>query len=153
MKAHATIEVRRPPEHVFVFLADPLNMPRWLSGVTRARPASEGPFGEGSRVAAAYAYGNRIHDVTLEVVAYHPPSWYAYQTVAGPYPIAATFHVQPHGDGTLLKYTQEARSDSLFTSIMFTVFRPPLQLLTKRRLRKDLAKLKRLLEADGTSPK
>ena len=37
------MEIARPPEEVFAFVADPLNDARWTPQVEKVRKSSEGP--------------------------------------------------------------------------------------------------------------
>jgi uncharacterized protein YndB with AHSA1/START domain len=66
--AERTIEIARPPEGVFDFVADGLNGPRWRAGVLDGVP---GPGGR--RVAADY-----------EVTEFEPARRLAFTAIAGP---------------------------------------------------------------------
>ena len=53
MQFENTVTIRRPPSEVFVFVADPANIPKWNYAIISARQISPGPFGAGTRIQQA----------------------------------------------------------------------------------------------------
>src|SRR5690348_15824392 len=68
--AQVEIEINRPIEEVFDFLADARNEPRWLPGASGVEKVSDGLVGLGARFRGEYA---RIGTVTLDIVAFERP--------------------------------------------------------------------------------
>lgn len=79
---HISVVINRPAADVYAFAADPVNLPRWASGLAQSRVEQDGdswvvdsPMGRVSfRFAAPNDFGVLDHDVTLpsgDVVTNH----------------------------------------------------------------------------------
>jgi uncharacterized membrane protein len=129
---HVSVSIDRPPAEVYAFASDPANLPQWANGLSNSIEqvngawVAESPLGKVSiRFAARNAFGVLDHDVTLKSgVTVHNP-----------------MRVVANGDGS---------------EVVFTLFRLPgvgedAFAADAAAVEKDLATLKRLLEAGNVS--
>lgn len=71
---HITISIARPPDAVYTFASNPVNLPQWAAGLARSEVKKDGdawvaeaPFGRVRiRFAEQNAFGVMDHDVELE---------------------------------------------------------------------------------------
>jgi hypothetical protein len=130
---HLSVSVDRAPGEVYEFASDPVNLPRWASGLARAEVRKAGdewiadaPMGRVRvRFAPRNAFGVMDHDVTLESgVTVHN-----------------AMRVVPNGEGSEFVFTLIRRagmSDAEFAKDRATI-------------EKDLHTLKTLLERQARS--
>lgn len=142
------IVVSRSVQEVWRYVADPRNLPRWLSGVSDVRLTSEGTLRPGSTFASTYTYGGRTHEVTYEVTEVRPPNRLVIRSVSGPYPFESTFEMEEVGEvGTQVFHTLAAGADSKATGVIFLVLGPFLRAGMRMRMRRELLRLSELIEA------
>jgi carbon monoxide dehydrogenase subunit G len=60
LEARGHVEIARPPEQVFDYLADMRNEPEWLPGASDVRAASDGSLGPGSAFEGTYARAGTV---------------------------------------------------------------------------------------------
>ena len=137
------IVIGRPPQEVADFAADPDNAPRWYANIERVEWKAGPPLGVGSRVAFVARFLGRRLAYTYEVVDYEPGARLVMRTAEGPFPMETTYTWQPVADGqtkmTLRNRGEPAGFSSLAAPMMASSMR--------RANRKDLARLKEILEA------
>lgn len=113
---HVSISIARKPSEVYAFASDPMNLPRWASGLARSEVRRDGeewvaeaPFGKVRvKFAPRNAFGVLDHDVTLESGA----------TVRNP------MRVVPNGEGSEFLFTlirQPHMSDAEFAGDRATI--------------------------------
>lgn len=71
-KIHGQIEISRPVEEVFDFVADETNEPRYNDDMVRCEKVTSGPIGEGTRYEAEMKSMGAA-PMTVEVTGYQPP--------------------------------------------------------------------------------
>jgi uncharacterized protein YndB with AHSA1/START domain len=137
------IVIGRPPQEVAEFAADPDNAPRWYANIERVEWKSGPPLGVGSRIAFVARFLGRRLAYTYEVVDYEPGARLVMRTAQGPFPMETTYTWQPAADGrtkmTLRNRGEPAGFSSLAAPMMASSMR--------RANRKDLARLKEIVEA------
>ncbi|MFC7202551.1 SRPBCC family protein [Haloferax namakaokahaiae] len=148
MKASATVEVRRPIEDVFSYVADVEAMDEWVVGVGETRRVSGEETTVGTRYESTYTYGGRTQPMVLELTAIDAPHRLEMTAVEGPFPFDARLDLSETPQGTLVTNTIDNKPDGRFTAVMFTLFRPLMRWLMARQLRGELRELKARLEAD-----
>ena len=146
MKASDEVWVDAAPKDVFEFVADPDNLPGWMSGVKEARFGAGSEPGPGAILVTTCIYRGRTFRNTHEVTEFEPPSRFAFRTVEGPYPIASTFAFRPDDDGTLISYEHDVIADSPYAKLTFTLFWPLTRRMVKKRLAWELDELADLVE-------
>ena len=137
------IVIGRPPQEVADFAADPDNAPRWYANIERVEWKAGPPLGVGSRIAFVARFLGRRLAYTYEVVDYEPGARLVMRTAQGPFPMETTYTWQPAADGqtkmTLRNRGEPAGFSSLAAPMMASSMR--------RANRKDLARLKEIVEA------
>ena len=130
---YVSVSIERPPADVYAFAADPENLPRWASGLGGSIRESggewiaEGPMGQIKiRFAPPNDLGVLDHDVTLPTG----------ETVHNP------MRVVPNGAGSELTFTLFRRPDMTDEQLEKDA----------EWVRKDLLKLKALLEGEQEQP-
>ena len=141
------IVIARPPQEVAEFAADPDNAPRWYANIERVEWKAGPPLGVGSRIAFVARFLGRRLAYTYEVVDYEPGARLVMRTAQGPFPMETTYTWQPAADGqtkmTLRNRGEPAGFSSLAAPMMASSMR--------RANRKDLARLKEIVEAAPTA--
>ena len=137
------IVIGRPPQEVADFAADPDNAPRWYANIERVEWKAGPPLGVGARIAFVARFLGRRLAYTYEVVDYEPGARLVMRTAQGPFPMETTYTWQPAADGqtkmTLRNRGEPAGFSSLAAPMMASSMR--------RANRKDLARLKEIVEA------
>ena len=138
MRYEQTIEIERPPEDVFAFLADLDNLPRWQPSVASV----EGELGMGGAFTEVREFlGKRVRS-RLEVVAFDPPRELTLRVVEGPVPLTVRHVLDAAADGTRLTLSGVGEPGGLFR-----LAAPLAERAAKRQAGEDLRRLKRLLES------
>jgi len=137
------IDIARPREEVAAFAADPDNATRWYANIKRVTWKTPRPLAVGSQVEFGAEFLGRRLDYTYEVKEWAPGERFVMATAQGPFPMRTTYTWRDTpGGGT----TMELRNDgepSGFKSLAA----PLMAAAMKRENRKDLQRLKALLEA------
>lgn len=134
--------IRRAPPDVAAFANDPTNAPRWYANITSVEWKTEPPVGVGSEVAFVARFLGRVLRYTYEVVE-HSPSTFVMRTAQGPFPMETTYRYEATADGYTRMTLQNRGRPSGFSRLAAPVMRVAM----RRATTKDLAALKRLLEA------
>jgi uncharacterized protein YndB with AHSA1/START domain len=143
MSVERSIEIARPPEEVFAFLADARNDPRWCGSVV----ACEQQAGEGPGPAACYLAQHkptpfhRIMPRTIEVVEYAPPGLLRWRQEDDNGIFHIVYELEPAGTGTRF-----AQRDRIEWKVPGPVGRFAERLFVRRHIGEQMEELKRLLE-------
>jgi hypothetical protein len=73
MRVEESVEIDRPVEEVFSYVANPENLPEWSSIVLDVRKETQGPPKEGDRFTSVSKFLGRRFETPFEVVSYEPP--------------------------------------------------------------------------------
>ncbi len=139
------IVVARPVAEVAGYAAEPDHAPEWYVNIRSVEWKTAPPLAVGSQVAfVAHFLGRRLA-YTYEIVAFEPGARLVMRTAEGPFPMETSYEWQPaQGGGTrmTLRNRGEPRGFSRLAAPFMTA-------AMRRANRKDLARLKALLEARG----
>jgi carbon monoxide dehydrogenase subunit G len=149
MRASAEVVVERPLEAVWLWASDPRNWENWLDGVHDVR--LRGRLEEGARLTSRYDYGGRTHDIEYEIVERKPARRQVVRTVSGPFPFEGVLELAEEAEGTRVRQTIDAGSDSALTSVLFALAGPFLRRSMGRRVGAQLERLKAAIELTGTN--
>ena len=136
------IVIAKQRAEVAAFVAAPDNDPIWIGGVVESNALSEGPISPGSKVKRVAKFLGKRMDYVTEVVEYDPLSLLAMRTESGPLPMTIRYQFEEVPGGTLIRVHVQGEPGGFYK-----LTGPLLNLAVKRSLGKDLARLKRLLEA------
>jgi uncharacterized membrane protein len=139
------IEIARPREEVSRYASDPANVPEWYENIASVEWLTEPPLAVGSRVAFVASFLRRRLAYTYEVRDLRPGERLTMSTADGPFEMETTYAwMDASGGGT--RMTLRNRGEPSGFSRVAT---PLLAGAMRRANRKDLARLKEVLEARG----
>ena len=108
-----SLEIRRPVEAVFAFVADPHNEPQWERTVKEARVSPDGPPAVGTRVTKVGTFLGVKLEATNEITALEPNARLRMKGTSGPASMEATFRFEAVGEGTRLRFSSHRNGRAL----------------------------------------
>ena len=141
IKVEASVLIHRPLAEVFAILSNLENNMRWRTGMIAAEKISAGPIGVGTTYRIINSiFGRRIEGEAV-VTEYELNRKYATVNKSG-LPIETKRTFEPINEGTKVTFAVKAELGGFFT-----IAKPVLAMIGKRRLESDAAKAKELIEA------
>jgi uncharacterized protein YndB with AHSA1/START domain len=137
------IEIARPPEEVAAFAADPVNATRWYENIESVDPKYAGPPAVGSRASFTARFLGRGLTYTYEIRELEPGRRLVMSTDEGPFPMETTYTWTETPAGGTQMTLRNRGEPSGFAGVAA----PLLERAMRRANRKDLIRLKELLEA------
>lgn len=141
-----SIIIERPPETVFRFATDPVNVASYSRTIVEFEKLDNEPLEIGTRVRGSARVAGRRIDFTYEVIEFDPPTRYVTKTVESPIPFRVTQHYEATTSGTLVDWMTE--SDG-FGGFFGKLSEQVVVSLYARDLRSDLERLKLLIESEN----
>ena len=138
------LTIARSPEVVAAFAGDPSNAPRWYVNIDSVEWQTPPPLAVGSRLAFTARFLGRNLSYTYEVVDHVPGRRLVMRTAQGPFPMQTTYTWEPAGDEATTMTLRNQGEPSGFAAVTASVMAAAM----KRANRKDLARLRAILEAD-----
>ncbi|BBX72442.1 SRPBCC family protein [Mycobacterium shinjukuense] len=139
------IVIARPRDEVARYASDPDNATAWYVNIKAVQWKSPKPLAVGARFAFTARFPGRELSYTYEAVELVPDTRFVMRTAEGPFPMETTYLWEDGPNGSTTMTLRNRGEPSGFTGIVA----PVLTLAIKRANRKDLARLKALLEAGG----
>jgi len=141
------VVIERPREEVAAYAADPDNVPSWYENIERVTWETEKPVAVGSRISFVARFLGRKLEYTYEVTTYVPREELVMRTAEGPFPMETSYRwADAPGGGTVMSLRNRG-----YPAGFSKLAAPFMAAATRRANKKDLALLKRILEA-GTGP-
>ena len=141
------IEIDRPRAEVAAYAANPDNATAWYEKITTVEWKTEPPLVVGSRIAFVATFLGRRLAYTYEINEFVAGEKLLMSTAEGPFPMRTTYIWEDGHQGatrmTLRNNGEPSGFSKLVAPIMSTAIR--------RANRKDLARLKRVLESHAQS--
>lgn len=137
-----TVEISRPPAEVFALLIDLDRLPDWQSSAIEAR--TDGPLALGSLVHEKRHFLGRELADELEVVAFDPPRRLTLRSQGGPVKLTIDHELELNGGGTRLTVVASGKPSGVMRFAG-----PMIERTAREEIRRDFARLKELLEAEG----
>ena len=137
--------IARPVDVVSAYAADPSNAPDWYANIGSVDWKTPPPVQIGSRVEFVARFLGRTLRYTYEFVEFVPGERLVMRTQQGPFPMETTYTWEPApNDGTLMTLRNRGEPAG-FSKVMAPIMKPAM----RRANRKDLAKLKSILESQA----
>lgn len=136
------IEIARPPTEVAAFAADPANATRWYENIVAVEPRYAGRPAVGSRAEFTARFLGRSLTYTYEIRELEPGRSLVMSTDEGPFPMETTYTWEETPEGGTRMTLRNRGEPSGFAGVAA----PLMERAMRRANRKDLARLKRLLE-------
>ena len=138
------ITIERPIEKVAGYASDPNEAPNWYVNIKAVEWKTPPPLSVGSQVAFVAQFLGRRLAYTYEIVELVPGSRLVMRTSEGPFPMETTYAWLAEGPRATRMTLRNRGEPSGFGKVM-----APLMASAMRRAnRKDLARLKSILESD-----
>ncbi len=142
MRVEESVEISRPVEEVFAYVANPENLPEW-SGLAIEVKDAPGALREGDTFTAVGKFLGRRFETPYERTSSEPPRRYTDRAAGGPIPDQEwTYTFEEVPAGTRLTRAVEGEPGGFFK-----LADPLIERALKRQVRTDLETLKDLLEA------
>ncbi len=136
------IVIRRPLSDVADYSANPDHAPAWYVNIKAVEWKTLPPLRVGSQIAFVAQFLGRRLTYTYEIIELLPRERLVMRTAEGPFPMETTYTWTTYDGGTRMTLRNRG-TPSGFSS----VFAPFMARAIRRANQKDLAALKRLLEA------
>lgn len=142
LKQMATITISRPVDHVFAFMANLENSPKWQSGVTDSKVISTGPLRVGTQFSEVIKVIGRPVEALCEVIEYESGSKIGFRSSSSPaIQFEGHYSFEPNDGGTQLTYSGWTRLGG-FWRLLEPLFGGEVN----KELAAELKRLKSLLE-------
>jgi uncharacterized membrane protein len=141
----SSVEIDRPREEVAAFAAEPDNAPRWYTNIKSVEWRTPRPLAVGSRIEFVAEFLGRRLVYTYEVEELVEGERFVMATAQGPFPMRTTYLWSDAGAGRTAMELRNQGEPSGFGAVAAPVMR----LAMRRENRKDLRRLKGLLESGG----
>ena len=136
------IVIDSPQDRVAAYAADPSNAPEWYANIKSIVWKTEPPLAIGTQLDfVAHFLGRRLA-YTYEVVDFIPGERLAMRTADGPFSMETTYTWEPVGDGRTRMTLRNRGEPKGFSRLVA----PFMSMAMRRANRKDLARLKALVE-------
>jgi uncharacterized membrane protein len=135
--------IDRPCDEVAAFAIDPSNAPEWYVNIDSVEWKTPPPLALGSKVAFLARFLGRRLAYTYEITELVPGRRLVMRTAEGPFPMETTYTFAPIADGHTRMTLRNGGEPSGFSKLAA----PFMAAAMRRANRKDLARLKVLLEA------
>lgn len=137
------IVIARPADVVSSYAGDPSNAPDWYVNIDSVDWKTPPPVQVGSQVEFVARFLRRTLRYTYEFVELVPGERLVMRTQQGPFPMETTYTWVTESDGTTRMTLRNRGEPAGFSKMMAPLMKPAM----RRANRKDLAKLKALLES------
>jgi uncharacterized protein YndB with AHSA1/START domain len=143
-----TIDIDRPPEVVFPYVASPEKQVKWIRGWTNSTQSPPPTVQIGDQFQISFGSGANTVAVNAEIVAYQPNQHLKIGATSAEYHATYGITLEPGSGGTRVVFVTESEQYSplmkLMTSLMGWFMLP----MSRRALQGDLKKLKKMVEKE-----
>jgi uncharacterized membrane protein len=136
------IIIKRPADVVAAYAADPSNAPAWYVNIRSAEWRIGPPLRPGAEIRFTATFLGRRLTYTYRVAEFTPGERLVMRSSEGPFPMETTYGWQPAGNGST-RMTLRNRGGP---GGLLAVVAPVMAAAVRRATRKDLARLKSILE-------
>jgi uncharacterized membrane protein len=137
------IAIDRPVDEVAAYAADPSNAPEWYANIESVDWQTPQPARVGSKLTFVARFLGRRLEYIYELVELVPCERLVMRTAQGPFPMETTYTWAPAGSGSTRMTLRNRGEPAGFSKVVAPFMAPAM----RRANRKDLARIKALLEA------
>jgi carbon monoxide dehydrogenase subunit G len=141
VRIHFSVEIARPIEEVFAYLADPHNVTEWQDATVGVQFDDDAPVAIGTRYEQEIHIPGRQIDSTVEVTAHEPPHLFSIRSSGGPLDFAVEHRLEASGEGT--RVTVEAEGEA---KGVLRFAGPMMGPMVAHGMKQDFERLKRIVE-------
>ena len=141
LSVKSAVHIERSPHEVFVFIAEPENLPRWDPAIRAVARKESGPVGAGSELTVTAEEGGRRVTIESHVTEFEADRLFGVAATFSGVPLRLRWLVEPEGSGTRLTTEGEAK-----LSGVLALAGGYIRSVVSDRLNLAHANLKRLLE-------
>jgi hypothetical protein len=142
------IEIMRPRAEVAGYASDPENATAWYANIEAVVWESPRPLAVGSKIAFVAKFLGRRLAYTYEIKALVPTERLVMSTTQGPFPMETTYTWENTKNGATRMTLQNRGEPSGFPKL----FAPLMANAIRRANRKDLMRLKKIVESAAAAP-
>ena len=142
---HTEIEIAGPREEVAAYTVNPDNAPAWYENIERVEWETSPPLAVGSRVAFVARFLGRRLAYTYEIRELVAGERLVMSTAQGPFPMETTYTFETTPSGATRMSLRNRGEPSGFAGVAA----PLMAAAVRRANRKDLVRLKEILEIAG----
>jgi uncharacterized membrane protein len=143
MDVTTDIEIARPRDGVAAYASDPDNAPEWYENIERVEWETPKPLEIGSKVAFVARFLGRTLEYTYEIRELDAGEKLVMRTAQGPFPMETTYTWRDSSSGGTHMTLRNRGRPAGFSKLASPLMGPAV----RRANRKDLANLRRILEA------
>jgi ligand-binding SRPBCC domain-containing protein len=136
------VDIARPRTEVASYASDPDNATAWYANIKAVEWKTPKPLQAGSRIAFVAQFLGRRLAYVYEVKAHEPGRRFVMSTREGPFPMETTYSWEDGGGDSTRMTLRNRGQPSGFPALLA----PIMAVAVRRANRKDLARLKDLLE-------
>ena len=140
------IEIARPRAEVAAYAVDPDNATAWYVNIKSVVWQTPRPLATGSRLDFVAQFLGRRLAYTYEVAEHVPGERFVMRTAQGPFPMQTTYSWEDAGEGVTRMSLRNRGEPSGFAKVTA----PVMAAAMRRANRKDLERLKAILERTGS---
>jgi uncharacterized membrane protein len=138
------VVIERPRDDVAAYAADPSNAPEWYVNIESVTWQTPPPIAEGSRLEFVATFLGRRLAYTYKIVEFKPGKRLVMRTETGPFAMETTYTWEAYGpEHTHMTLRNRGRPSGFSTLVT-----PFMKMAIRRANRKDLDRLKAILERD-----
>jgi len=136
-----SLQLSRPAEQVFAFLADTRNLPTWQSNLIEIEQLTAGPLRAGAQIREVRRMGQRPSENLAEVQIFELNKRLTLRTTTRPH-VTVSYEFEPEREGTRLRYTFV-----MLTSGLMRLLEPLIAGAIRKQADQDFERLKHILES------
>lgn len=136
------VKINAPVAKVFEYASNPDNAPQWYVNIKSVEWKTAKPGTTGTRVAFVAQFLGRTLSYVYEFTEFKPGSKLVMRTSEGPFPMETTYTWQPIDENSTRMTLRNRGMPKGFSNL----FAPFMKAMIRRANRKDLIRLKHILE-------